>query len=132
MTGPCAGKIRLEGEVEMPGRKLDASIYIHLKGFSRACVTHLDVEHPQLQVLPPKRGGFFLVRGIEGGIELGALRKKLNGTFPLIIRCNYLNEVLEVGRGSHAWVGGKVGGFYIGFRKLEIAKLEKLAQRLAE
>jgi hypothetical protein len=117
----------------MPDQKLrGASIYIHLKGFSRARVTHLDVEHPQLRVLSPKRGGFFVVRGIKGGIELRVLRKKLNRAFPLIIRCKHLNEVLEAGRDSHAWVGGKIGGFYIGFRKLEIAKLEKLAQHLTE
>jgi len=38
-----------------------------------------------------------------------------------------LNKVLEEGKSTRVWVGRKYDGIYIGFRKEEIEKLEKVA-----
>lgn len=39
-----------------------------------------------------------------------------------------LNQVLGMGEHTRTWVGGKEGGIYIGFKKEEIKKLEKLSK----
>lgn len=59
MSGPGEGKIELKG----------AKVYIHQKGKSNARITHIDVEHPDLnRIIKPdeatycagKHGGFFV------------------------------------------------------------------------
>lgn len=55
------GKIRLDAStVLMPcGREIDAAVYIHLKGYARARVSHLDVEKMGLgKVIRRGRGNF--------------------------------------------------------------------------
>jgi len=46
LVGGVYGKIRLNAEVYLlpEDEKIDADVYIHLRGYSRAKVTHLDVE----------------------------------------------------------------------------------------
>lgn len=126
MTGPGPGKIPLEAAVYLSnGEKIElggAQVYIHVKGYSLARVTHLDIEHEGLDGLLPAGGGRFLsLRGIDGGIEIKLERKSV------LIKCGLLNSVLESGRKTRTWVGGKEGGIYIGFRKAEVEKLEKIA-----
>jgi len=56
MTGPGEGKLPLNAKVCLNAEELpSARVYIHLKGYSRATVTHLDIEHPKLnRIIPPK------------------------------------------------------------------------------
>lgn len=126
MTGPGEGKIALEAEVTVTDggkRRLEgAEVYIHVRGYSLARVTHLDIEHPELDGLLPAGGGRFLtVAGRPGGIEVRLERARIS------VRCGLLNRVLEPGGRTRTWVGGKHGGIYIGFRKPEVAKLEMIA-----
>ena len=126
MTGPGEGKIALEAKVVVRDggeRRLEgADVYIHVKGHSLARVTHLDIEHPDLDGLLPAGGGRFLtVAGVLGGIEIGL------GDATVAVRCSLLNEVLEPGRRTRTWVGGKHGGIYVGFRKPEVVRLELIA-----
>ncbi len=71
MSGPAEGKIKI-------GK---ADVYIHIKGKSRASVTHLDIE------------------------------------------LDKLNEIIKPGENSY--VGGKVGGVFIGLKKNMIERIEK-------
>ena len=65
MSGPGLGKIKL-------GK---ADVYIHLKGKSRATVTHLDIELPELnEVIKPGENSF--IGGKHGGIFIG-LKKNM-------------------------------------------------------
>jgi hypothetical protein len=123
MTGPAEGKIDLPAQVFLDSKKIDAVIYVHLKGYALARVTHLDIESESLNILPVKGGGFFTIRGIDSGIEI-----ELKAHIVRVI-CSSLNEVLGVGKATRTWVGGKVDGIYVGFKKAEIEKLEKIAKR---
>ena len=133
LTGAATGKIKLNSRVKLlfsEWKELPkADTFIHLKGFSRAKVTHLDVEHPELEVLAAGDGGFFTVRGVDSGLEV-KLSNTVGGAKAVRIESPLLKEIIRAGETTRTWVGGKTGGFYIGFRKPEITKLEKLAQRL--
>jgi len=131
------GKIKLVAQTFfLPRRdKVDASIYIHLKGYARARVSHLDIEKVGLgKVIHRGRGNFLQVKGIEQGIEITAREsreieidgKKLEVS-GIIILDPLLNEILEESKSTRAWIGRKYDGIYIGFRKEEIEKLEKAA-----
>ncbi len=103
----------------------DAQVYVHLKGYALARVTHLDIEHNALNaVYPPKGGGFQTVLGVDGGLEVRLPSGKVVVLNPL------LNRILAPGQATRTWVGGKYGGIYIGFRKAEVEKLEALASTL--
>ena len=135
MTGPAIGKLKLEAEVFLePGHfKLDgASVFIHLKGYSLARVTHLDIEHEGLgNLIPPKRGGLHRIEGVRGGISIRLRNpKETSGrTIKFVrVKCSYLNRVLKPGEVTVTWVGGKAGGIYIGFRRPQIALMERLAR----
>jgi len=130
------GKVRMDvSTVLMPcERKIDAKVYIHLKGYARARVSHIDVEKIGLgNVIRRGRGNFLEIRGLEKSLEV-VLREKreiiLNGeelTVSSIIVTNpLLNKVVTVGESTRAWVGRKYDGIYIGFRKAELEKLEKV------
>jgi hypothetical protein len=128
MTGPGVGKLLLEGArvfiVERDGvKEVEAEVYIHVRGYSLARVTHLDIESPELNEFYPTEGGKFLpIIGIKDGIEMRMRGVKIRVIHPL------LNSVLDVGGYTRTWVGGKKGGIYIGFRREEIRKLEKLSK----
>jgi hypothetical protein len=117
-----------------PGHfKLDgASVFIHLKGYSLARVTHLDIEHEGLgNLIPPKRGGLHRIEGVRGGISIRLKNPKetSGGTIKFVrVKCSHLNRVLKPGEVTVTWVGGKAGGIYIGFRKPQIALMEELAR----
>lgn len=67
------GKILLDASTFlMPcGRKVDAQVYIHLKGYARARVSQLDVEKVGLgKVIRRGRGNFLEVKGVENGLEI--------------------------------------------------------------
>jgi hypothetical protein len=135
MTGPAVGKLKLEAEVFLePGHfKLDgASVFIHLKGYSLARVTHLDIEHEALDnLIPPKRGGLHRIEGVRGGISIKLKNPKetSRGIIKSVrVKCSHLNSILKPGEITITWVGGKAGGIYIGFRKPQIALMERLAR----
>lgn len=66
MSGPGAGKIHL-------GK---ADVYLHLKGFSNAHITHIDVELPELnEIIKPGESTY--VGGKEGGVFLGLKREMI-------------------------------------------------------
>jgi len=130
------GKIKLDAQTFLLPRrdKLDASVYIHLKGYARARVSHLDIEKVGLgKVIHRGRGNFLEVKGIEQGIEITVREsreieidgKKLEVS-GIIILDPLLNEILEESKSTRAWIGRKYDGIYIGFRKEEIEKLEKV------
>jgi len=124
MTGPALGKLLLENaKVFLDNREIRAEVYIHVKGFSLARVTHLDIEGEDLnEILKPKEGGFFSIYGIDEGIEIKFEKKKVK------VLHKFLNEVLRRGEKTRTWVGGKEGGIYIGFKKEQVLRLEKIAR----
>jgi hypothetical protein len=117
MTGP--GYLNAE---ELP----NVSVYIHLKGYSRATVTHLDIEHPELNsIIAPKTKAFTWIVGIENGILIITEKDdRVKILHPL------LTKVLQRGEKTRTLVGGKFGGIFICFRKGELSKLEEAADHM--
>lgn len=65
MSGPGPGKIKI-------GK---ADVYIHLKGQSRARITHVDIELDELnKIVKPKEASY--VQGKKGGVFIG-LKKEM-------------------------------------------------------
>lgn len=66
MSGPGDGKIKI-------GK---ADVYIHLKGKSRAQITHIDIELDELnEIIKPGESTY--VGGKEGGVFLGLKREMI-------------------------------------------------------
>ena len=133
MTGPASGKIPLRGaRIFINHREIKGEVYVHLRGYARARVTHLDIESDELNRVYPSEGGSFLtVRGVDNGIEI-----EIDKNLAVRVLHPLLNLVLSpspranIREKTRTWVGGKKGGIYIGFRKEEIEKLEKIARKL--
>lgn len=137
---PVVGKTRLDADVyflteDGKERLEDVGVYVHVKGYERARVTHLDVESkPVKKVVHRGRGNFLDIRGIAGGIVITPKVErevKLDDRVILIegleILCPFLDGVLEPGETTRTSVGRKFDGIYIGFRREQILKLEKRA-----
>jgi len=132
MTGEAPGKIKIPDAKVFITRQnntyelLDPKIYIHLKGYSYAKVTHLDIEHRDLNNIIQGKGGYFKIEGIPYGIVIHITKGKR-----IVLRHKLLNEILGDNESLYTWVGSKIDGIYIGFKKEYISKLEKLASKLA-
>ncbi|MEM5853438.1 MAG: hypothetical protein QXG39_02955 [Candidatus Aenigmatarchaeota archaeon] len=137
MSGPGEGKLELKNakvylstgdeEVLVKG----CVVYVHVKGYSLARVTHLDIEHEILGELLHAKGEFLNLKGIKGGIEIKLSSSNLiNGLVVNSIKIfhPFLEDVLPENSRTRTWVGSKEGGIYIGFRKEHIVKLEKIAR----
>ncbi|MEM5811500.1 MAG: hypothetical protein QXG91_02035 [Candidatus Aenigmatarchaeota archaeon] len=72
MTGPGEGKLLLNGaKVYLNNEEIPAEVYIHVKDYSLARVTHLDIEHEKSNsIIETEKGGFFTIYGIEKGIKI--------------------------------------------------------------
>ena len=140
MTGPGEGKIRLDASVELCSRTrriaVDCDVYLHVKGYSMARVTHLDLEAGVLNELVEPGASMYCPCFVEGeGLVVKLRTEKFSRTLGISVRsirigCRDLVEAL--GRGARSWVyvGGKRGGIFLGFKKEFLEKLEKLAVEL--
>jgi len=143
MTGPGEGKILIEDSkvflIYSGGKlELDADVYIHLKGYSYARVTHLDIEHPILdKIIHAGKGYFLKIYNYDDKIRIilkNPVKVLYNGENFTVFSIEVINQVFRdlIGSGRYTvtWVGGKYGGIYIGFRKREIEKLEYIAREV--
>lgn len=126
MTGPGEGKLKVDALVYVGGEPLEnVDVYIHIKGYSLARVTHLDIEHPDMnKYMKPHSGRFLKIVGVKGGFMIR------DGSLIIIVKSPLLEDLLKVGEETYAWVGGKHGGIYIGFKKRYVEELEKKASKL--
>lgn len=130
MTGPGEGKIKLQAKVYLAfdGEEelLDgAEVYVHVKGYSLARVTHLDIEHPSLNaIIAPSSGRYLLIKGLDGGIAIHFKKARIK------VLNDEVNAVLKNREWTVTWVGGKVGGVYVGFKREHVRRLEGLAREL--
>jgi len=136
------GKIRIDAQVYLVSQEekvkvTDATVYIHVKGYMRARVTHLDVENRALgRIIHRGRGNMLEIKGVQGGIEIKSKHPTeidLNETrivvHSLELLHPILNKVLKTGGSTVTWVGRKYDGIYVGFKKLEIEKLESIVKK---
>ena len=73
MAGKAEGKYELKG----------AKVYVHEKGKSLARITHIDIEHPDInKILKPKEATY--AAGKEGGCFIGLKKEMLKRAEKLI------------------------------------------------
>jgi len=129
MTGPAPGKIPIDVSMEIHGKKVNVKAYIHVKGFSRAMVTHLDIE--EINIRNNEEGYYVILIGTDHGFLVITKRSiEING-----VRTNKLYirglKLLRRGERTSAWLGFKEKGFYLGFKKDVLRRLEEIAKQLA-
>ena len=136
MTGPGPGKVPVKSNVYLNTprglvRVEPCEVYIHVKGYSRARVTHVDIESPVIDELEPRTNMYARIYRVLGGFRVvfrSPLRYRgcvVNG---LIVKWEG-PEVLKPGESSVVFIGFKMGGLYIGFKKNIILILEEYARK---
>ncbi len=134
MTGPGPGKIRLNAIVEIRWNSNsilvnDIEVYLHLKGWSRAFVTHLDLESNLMNeyIAKPKMGFYARAEFRHIGLLIYALK----AIRPCVIRIKedvVLSKAFSIGDKTWCYIGGKEGGIFIGFRREYLRKMEEIAR----
>ena len=127
MTGFAKGKILLPAKVFLDQKEVNASVFIHVKGYALARVTHLDIEGRTLDFKRKNRGIFCTLKGTKGGMEI---ELENFGIGKIIINCDLLNSLLKPKEKTRAFLGFKEGGIFIGFRKKYIERLERIAKEV--
>ncbi len=140
MTGPGEGKILLPGRVELCSKTRNISvkceIYLHVKGYSLARVTHIDLESPVInEVLAPRHSLYLPYTVVSGQLRIRLLNPIYVQPLSLMVReirvsSKPLAETLGEGIKSWVYMGGKEGGVFLGFRKPQVRALEALAVKL--
>jgi len=134
VTGPGPGKLPVRAVVtaitpQGAVRIEPCDVFIHVKGYSRARVTHVDIESPALSIRG-SRGTYAYVYGIGRGFRVvpkNAIQARDHLIKELVVKWEG-PELLEPGKVSIAYVGFKEGGIYIGFKKEVISKLEEFSR----
>lgn len=144
MTGPGIGKILVDDakcflicrddRVELE----DAEIYIHIRGYSYARVTHLDIEHPLLNEIISPRKGFFLkiinyndiIKIVLDQYKQLRYRDKICTVLYIEILSSVFKNLIYPRKYIVTWVGGKYGEVYIGFKREQIKKLEYIVREI--
>ncbi|RLI99604.1 MAG: hypothetical protein DRP08_07035 [Candidatus Aenigmatarchaeota archaeon] len=138
MTGPGEGKILLDDHILLYGRNrcttVPCDVYLHVIGFIRGRVTHIDLENDILNlIVKPGESKYckWIVRNnilrvfIGKGVyvrDVGFLVRAIG------LDNDRLISVLGNGSSDYVYVGGKLGGIFLGFRKKYILRLEELAK----
>ena len=132
MTGPAPGKLPVNAHVELctPDgcRSIGARVYVHLRGWSRARVTHIDIEAPRLERIIPGLGGrgvYVRVYGTREGLVLVPLDTP---SWKLIIKTSDpLLHPLQPGESCIGFLGVKHDGVFLGLSSPYHRILEQLA-----
>ncbi len=104
-------KVYLDGSL-LPGAK----VFVHIKGYSRARVTHVDVEDPSLKkVIPPRHSDYPSV------VWSTKVEIPVKGHI-LVLESETLGKILKMQ--GNLYVGGKGKGVFLGFHKEQIRELE--------
>ncbi len=135
MTGPGPGKIPIDGKIFLASRSrkisLNCAIYIHLKGYSNARITHIDIECPEInKFFKPSDKLYGLLNSTNKNIEIVLfhpiiIREPAFVLRKIVIISNDLQSSLGERRKEIVYIGGKNGGIFLGFKKNIICILEK-------
>jgi hypothetical protein len=104
-------------------------VYVHVKGWSRARVTHVDIELPGLEHLVggAGRGEYGVAVGTAHGFRVEPYR----GEWGLEVETSdpVLKNLLNPDERCLVFIGGKRGGLFLGFKSPYHRVLESLAER---
>lgn len=129
MTGPGPGKIKISSKVVFCNKKgcreLDVIVYLHLKGLSRARVTHIDIEGDKIEDL--LCSDTYVRVSVSGELmRIHSTRDTQEDIFEIRIISDMFRKIFK-GRKVLSWgfLGKKEGGVYIGFKKDVLESLEE-------
>uniref|UniRef100_UPI00307E2864 hypothetical protein n=1 Tax=Ferroplasma sp. TaxID=2591003 RepID=UPI00307E2864 len=119
-----AGKIMVSGTVFLDGNKLEnAIIFIHVKGYSRARVTHIDIEDPALKkIILPRHSDYPEIDWNSSDVSIPVKGHELT------IISNTLGNLIKLK--GNIYVGGKGKGIFLGLHKEQIKNVEEYATEL--
>ncbi|MCY0883611.1 MAG: transferase [Acidianus infernus] len=114
------GKIPLQAEVYLDGEKVEARVFLHVKGYKRARVTHIDVEGDKIKgLLRPRHSVYPLVEWKGNEVTFPINEHKIRMIIPEI----------TLNFNGNLYVGGKGKGIFLGFHRNEIRQLEEIAKQ---
>ncbi len=118
------GKIEVNGEVFLDGENLeDVKIFIHVRGYGRARITHIDIEHPALKkVILPRHSDYPEIVWDSSEVEIpvkGHTLKIISKTLGNIIKLK-----------GNIYVGGKGHGIFLGLHHEQLIEIEKYTTSL--
>jgi len=118
------GKIMVAGNVFLDGIELqNAIIFIHVKGYGRARVTHIDIESLAFRkILPPRHSDY---PEIDWNSDKVCIPVK---NHELIIISHTLGELIKLH--GNLYVRGKGKGIFFALHKEQIKSVEEYASRL--
>jgi len=135
MTGPGPGKILINAEIILASKTrkfpINCQTYIHLKGYSNARVTHIDIECPSINnIIKPNISMYGILNITKDNLEIVLFKPIIMKKPALVIRkiiiCS--QELINKLKGKSreiVYIGGKEGGIFLGFKKDIIEILEK-------
>lgn len=134
MTGPGPGKIQIDCKkliIIKEDRKIELTpvLYIHVKGYSLARVTHIDIEYPQLETiigLKHREIAPALLTKIGNIIIIKSRKLKTR----IEIHSTTLNNLIPPAYSDGCVIGGKTDGIFIGIKKELIKILEEYTTKL--
>jgi len=140
VTGPGEGKVLLEALVELCSKSrcipVECDVYLHVKGYSLARVTHVDLEADIFnEVIKPRKSQYCRYSVSNGRIYVYLREQVYVNSLNIMVRkikvtCKELADAIGEGTRSWVYVGGKYGGVFLGFKKPQVEKLERLAVEL--
>ena len=131
MTGPAIGKVPVDVEVTLYNNHIwrpSVNAYIHIKGFSLARVTHLDLENDEFNFENKTKGFGAIIVGRYNGFVVVIREPLIKGKHRYTrVEVKGLN-IIEKGRRIGGYLGLKEGGIFIGFKKEILQRLEEIAR----
>jgi DNA polymerase III sliding clamp (beta) subunit (PCNA family) len=118
------GKIMVPADIFLDGAKLeDAIIFIHIKGYGRARVTHIDVEDRKFnKILAPRHSDYPEVLWNSDTVRIPVKGHEL------VIVSKILGEIINLD--GKLYIRGKGKGIFFGLHKEQIKNIEEYATSL--
>lgn len=135
LTGPGPGKIELDCKkvIIRVGDKIieiKPVLYLHVRGWSLAKVTHLDIEYPGIEKILNLK--YREIIGAKIGKISNVCTQVKSGTRNILIRI-FSNDLLKLIPDKYyngCVIGSKIDGIFIGIKKELIKIFEEYASKL--
>jgi hypothetical protein len=114
-----SGKIPIGGKVWLDGNEIDAKLFLHVRGYNRARVTHIDVEGEKIKGLIRPRHSVYPEVKWKDKVRIPIYDHVLILEIPEI-RLEFKGNL---------YVGGKGKGIFLGFHREQIKILEEIARQ---
>ena len=114
----------VSADIYLDGVRLENAVtFIHIKGYGRARVTHVDIEDKKFnKILPPRHSDYPEVVWNSNTVNIPVKGHEL------VVVSKTLGNIITLD--GKLYVGGKGKGIFFGFHKEQIKKIEEYATDL--